>query len=380
MDLSDEEIICLDQSPSKNVVRLNQKSLNIDSGTLYQTIVDVDSDEDDRIEMRESRGKSSRSRKRTIVDVDPLDIDVTEDDVDSDIESIEGEIQELEKEIDDAIIARSDLEGHRIRKCFVGLYNSSVVIEDDMYDEDCGELDDNDGDLYGDDSIITNSDLGGHRIHKCFVGLYNTPVIIEDDFYDDDDHDESDVGKKMVRSHKKETLPRRSARKVTKEGQVRSSRRKRTVVEVDIEDSDDEDSGYDSPRAVASKSRRRREEEDGEKMSVEVSEYEKIRENNIKERLEMLKTLGIQSALDECKSGLKKTGEKRKSRAGEWGERRKSARLVAREEDEDYVPDLSSGDSEDRYAVEDPSDHSHDGIRRHPCRECSSCRVPDCRR
>ena len=375
MDLSDEEIICLDLSPSKNVVKLDQKSL-IDSGTLYQTIVDVDSDEDDRLEMKE---RSSRSRKRTIVDVDPLEIDDIRDDVDSDNESIEEEIQELEKEIDDAIIARSDLGGHRIRKCFVGLYNSPVVIEDDMYDEDCGELDDDDRNLYGDDSIISNSDLGGHRIHKCFVGLYNTPVIIEDDFYDDDDHDEDDVGKKKVRSHKKETLPRRSARKVTKEGQERSSRRKRTVVEVDIEDSDDEDSGYDSPRAVASKSRRRREEEDGE-MSVEVSEYEKIRENNIKERLEMLKTLGIQSALDECKSGLKKTGEKRKSRAGEWSERRKSARLVAREEDEDYVPDLSSWDGEDRYAVEDPSDHSHDGIRRHPCRECSSCRVPDCRR
>ena len=71
MDLSDEEIICLDQSPSKDVVRLNQKSLNIDSGTLYQTIDDVDSDEElyrffeePETERKEKRGRHTAEEGR----------------------------------------------------------------------------------------------------------------------------------------------------------------------------------------------------------------------------------------------------------------------------------------------------------------------------
>ena len=251
---------------------------------------------------------------------------------------------------------------------------SSVInLSDDAFDNLKSSIED--------EEIISKSELGGNTIRRCFVGLYNSPVVFEDDL--DGSESDSDICKpgqqkvvrqKITRSRKQEkTFPQR-----------RSTRgKKKSIIEVNIGDSDDE--GYESPKAVKKKTVGRKKdvyEEESEKV-VEMSDYEKIRDNNIKERMEMLKALGIKSALDECKSGLgvKKPADKRQ-RTGETfpGERRKSARLASREEDEDYVPDYRLEASEDKYALDNPSDHSHDGIRRHPCKECSNCLVPDCRR
>ena len=310
MFLSDyeDEIVCLDSSPEKSpkVVNLkyNQISIN-DSGILDEIAVEVDSE--DEIE-------------------------------------VDG-----------------------------GVQNKSVItLDDNAFDNLKSTIED--------EEIISKSELGGNTIRRCFVGLYNSPVVFEDDL--DASDSESDIckpgQKKLVRQ------------KITQSGkqeetlsQRRSTRgRKKSIVEVNIEDSDDE--GYESPRAAKKKSNRQKEDDkDASENVVEMSDYEKIRDNNIKERMEMLKALGIKSALDDCKSGLglKKTAEKRQ-RTGETfsGERRKSARLAARDEDEDYVPNYRAEASEDKYALDNPSDHSHDGIRRHPCRECSNCLVPDCRK
>merc|ERR1712183_628517 len=106
----------------------------------------------------------------------------------------------------------------------------------------------------------------------------------------------------------------------------------------------------------------------------EMSPYEKIREANIREREEMLIALGIKEALDECKNDVgigNKVAGPRKQKV-EQSERRRSSRLEGKEvEDADYDPEDESND---------PSDHTHDGLRKHPCKECSNCIRPDCRR
>ena len=109
------------------------------------------------------------------------------------------------------------------------------------------------------------------------------------------------------------------------------------------------------------------------KKSQELSDYEKIREENIRERLEMLKSLGLSSDMKELKVSLAtRRTEKRKSENSNV-ERRKSARLAAKEDDdEDYVPS--------RDWTDDSENSSHVGVRRHPCKECANCLKPDCRR
>jgi len=112
----------------------------------------------------------------------------------------------------------------------------------------------------------------------------------------------------------------------------------------------------------------------------DLSPYEKIRADNIKEREEMLLTLGIKEAFAEYKGDIGlgiKTPAVRKQKVEqtevEQTERRRSSRLEGKE-DTDYVPDnLVESD-------EDPSDHTHDGLRKHPCKECVNCLRPDCRR
>ena len=251
-----------------------------------------------------------------------------------------------------------------------GVQNKSVItLDDNAFDNLKSTIED--------EEIISKSELGGNTIRRCFVGLYNSPVVFEDA-----GDSESDICKPGQKKLAKQKITQSGKQEETL-SQRRSARgRKKSIVEVNIEDSDDE--GYESPRAAKKKSNRQKEDDkDASENVVEMSDYEKIRDNNIKERMEMLKALGIKSALDDCKSGLglKKTAEKRQ-RTGETfsGERRKSARLAARDEDEDYVPNYRAEASEDKYALDNPSDHSHDGIRRHPCRECSNCLVPDCRK
>ena len=109
----------------------------------------------------------------------------------------------------------------------------------------------------------------------------------------------------------------------------------------------------------------------------ELTPYEKIRADNIREREEMLKALGIKEALDEYKSDVglasKPQGSSRKTKERDRTELRRSSRLEGKE-DVDYVPD------EDLPVDDDPSDHTHDGLRKHPCKECANCMRPDCRR
>ena len=106
----------------------------------------------------------------------------------------------------------------------------------------------------------------------------------------------------------------------------------------------------------------------------DLSPYEKIRADNIKEREEMLLSLGIKEAFAEYKGDIglgRKTPGSRKQNV-EQTERRRSSRLEGKE-DTDYVPDnIVESD-------EDPSDHTHDGLRKHPCKECVNCLRPDCR-
>ena len=86
----------------------------------------------------------------------------------------------------------------------------------------------------------------------------------------------------------------------------------RTASPVDDEDDDVEvvDEGYDSPGVRRRRSGRRKlveDEETGEQGSgagdTALSDYEKVRENNIRERQEMLRALGITSAAAQDDAG-----------------------------------------------------------------------------
>eukprot|EP00092_Neocalanus_flemingeri_P067206 GFUD01081982.1.p1 GENE.GFUD01081982.1~~GFUD01081982.1.p1 ORF type:complete len:372 (-),score=104.08 GFUD01081982.1:51-1166(-) len=107
----------------------------------------------------------------------------------------------------------------------------------------------------------------------------------------------------------------------------------------------------------------------------EMSPYEKIREANIKEREEMLVALGIKEAFDEYKNDVglgRKAAGPRKQKV-EQIERRRSSRFDGKD-DADYVPE------DETDSNEDPTDHTHDGLRKHPCKECVNCILPDCRK
>ena len=107
----------------------------------------------------------------------------------------------------------------------------------------------------------------------------------------------------------------------------------------------------------------------------DLSPYEKIRADNIREREEMLLTLGIKEAFAEYKNevGLaNKQNKERKQTSGQT-ERRKSSRLEGKE-----IADFNPKDIEE--TDNDPSDHTHDGLRKHPCKECPNCQMKDCRK
>jgi len=194
------------------------------------------------------------------------------------------------------------------------------------------------------------------KIKKCFVKLYNCPVYYKN--ADSGDTSESSYSVTQLGYDQREEekfqklvtnkLPENNHDFSTNTRKTKRHKNANTVVD------NDED----------------------------ISDYEKIRENNIKERLEMLKTLGISNDVSAFKadSGLiPKSREKRKLE-DEVTERRKSSRLAAKEEDEEYLPNYREEKSEEKYALDDPEDHSHDGIRRHPCKECPNCLKPDCRK
>ena len=239
------------------------------------------------------------------------------------------------------------------------------------------------------------------RVRPCYVSIYKCPVVFEDEDLSEVDEDEHRVmpkveprrrGRGRPPKHQKEsrasqnqqTMATRSRRNVPR------PRVSRTVSPVDDDEDDVEvvDEGYDSPGVRRRRPARRKlveDEETGDPGAgaggTALSDYEKVRENNIRERLEMLRALGITSALTACRADLAASRGKRPRPGPEQldpAERRKSARLAAAaREDEDYVPEAGAGA---RHAEAEPGDHSHDGIRRHPCKECPSCLRPDCRR
>ena len=192
-----------------------------------------------------------------------------------------------------------------------------------------------------------------NKIKKCFVKLYNCPVYYENVDCDDTLESSYSVTQLGYKEGEEEKFQKSVTNKSPENNNDLSTNTRKT--KRNKETNSDED---------------------------DISDYEKIRENNIKERMEMLKSLGISSDMSAFKadSGLTpKTRDKRKSE-DVVTERRKSARLAAREEDDDYLPDYRDEKSEEKYALDDPEDHSHDGIRKHPCKECPSCIKPDCRR
>ena len=129
-----------------------------------------------------------------------------------------------------------------------------------------------------------------------------------------------------------------------------------------------------------------------EPLTIELSEYEKIRASNIAEREEMLASLGIHSELKQLKQGLGLAKRVRREGVGEEveeeekGERRRSLRTAnarkGRDDDEDWTPSYRERKEEDDdYAKEeDFGNHTHHGLRRHPCKECPNCLLKDCRK
>ena len=112
---------------------------------------------------------------------------------------------------------------------------------------------------------------------------------------------------------------------------------------------------------------------------AELSDYEKIRADNIAEREAMLASLGIHEEVRQLKQGLGLGGGAARRSRGEQeeqGERRRSAR-IGDKEDRDWTPGYREKEEED---LEDQGDHTHQGLRRHPCKECDNCLVKDCRR
>jgi len=113
-------------------------------------------------------------------------------------------------------------------------------------------------------------------------------------------------------------------------------------------------------------------------IAVELSEYEKIREKNIKEREAMLKSLNLKEAFNEYKSesGLtaKRHPANKKSKI-DISEKRRSGRLDSKTDtDPDYNPKEEDKDSNE------PKDHEHLGLRKQPCKECPNCLQKDCRK
>ena len=295
---------------------------------------------------------------------------------------------------------------------------SSEEIESKNVDWNSGELDDSGiVEDYENKVIELDDDAFKHlqerleklrsedlRIKPCYVGIYKFPVFFEDD----DDQVQTERGGRARsgnerKSRKKSEENLRRSRRVSlkisnidqkqrnnsltkKTDKLRDAgkrleplirnqgRRKEkiTIIELDSEDEFEDDYTKIVPRL------RIKIPQTGAKLpevKEELSEYERIREENIKERREMLKSLGLNTDLQQLKNNSSSTRKDRKRRLDTFSvERRKSARLASRDDEEEYLPDP------DDLSPDDPLDHDHQGARRHPCRECSNCLKPDCGR
>ena len=216
------------------------------------------------------------------------------------------------------------------------------------------------------------------KIKPCFVRLYRSPVYFEEEEAAEI-KPKSGRGRERPPKNRSIQAAKKSSNRENHRGFKKSSIRDRRsekkkeveveIIEIDLVD--DEESETEERRQMEVE--RRRLGLRDVKKPEELSEYERIREENIKERLEMLRSLGLHSDLRELKNSLPARKTEKRKRENFEGERRKSARLSAREDDDDdYLP---PGDQQD------PEDQSEFvGVRRHPCKECANCLKPDCRR
>ena len=182
----------------------------------------------------------------------------------------------------------------------------------------------------------------------------------------------------FVKKEKKVSLPKETKRprevlyrnqRLSKQG-IQENRK---IIEIDLED-DDEDDGESAAKSVGVLCVKVPEIRDTTSdESEELCEYERIREQNIKERMDMFKSLGLKTDLQLFKRVPSSTTRNGKRKIETFDvERRKSRRLAAREDDDEYLPDKRDDEEEDSP--------SQCGARRHPCKECENCLKPDCKR
>ena len=164
------------------------------------------------------------------------------------------------------------------------------------------------------------------RVRPCYVSIYKCPVVFEDEDLSEVDEDEHRVmpkvgprrrGRGRPPKHQKEKETRASQNReqsmaTRSRRNVQRPRVSRPASPVDDDDDDVEvvDEGYDSPGVRRRRSGRQKLVEDEETgdlgagaADTALSDYEKVRENNIRERQEMLRALGITSAAAQDDAG-----------------------------------------------------------------------------
>ena len=276
-----------------------------------------------------------------------------------------------------------DLEEADIGEDLLGGINGVIELDDESFSRLQSNLE-----KHLDTELENSEDLLDFRIKPCFVRLYRSPVCFEED---EDVEIKPNRGRGRPRKNKNiqnakksinkyEINPRRSRRVVQTSSltERRSGEKKdKEIIEIDLVDDEDSETEESKEPEVVKRAGLRlklaapQSEIRDVNKPEELSEYEKIREENIRERREMFRSLGLTSDLKELRNSQPRRTEKRKTE--NWNvERRKSARLAARDDDEDYVPS--------RDQAEEPEDDSQVGVRRHPCKECANCLKPDCGR
>ena len=83
---------------------------------------------------------------------------------------------------------------------------------------------------------------------------------------------------------------------------------------------------------------------------------------------------------DDNVPAVEKEEEKRKGEEEmEKEERRMSLRRRKQDDDDEWTPNYREK-QEDDVEEEEFGNHSHHGLRKHPCKECANCLVKDCRK
>ena len=325
---------------------------------------------------------------------------------------------------DESVICLEDTSDHD-NSDIINVENDSGISDGDdsvIYLEDTSDHDNSD-DIIVEEDVFNTIESTAHimleeqnryleercRTRECFVEMFNFSVAYEED--DSNNSDEEQISKtpltgvkrKRGRSSKtvdktvskiEQILPKFSTPPVgsencfqpsassTPQRQLRErNTEKGNLIEVsDNSDEDTENVIEESPKKRRIQTSKHR---FPPKAKKELSAYEKIREANIKEREDMLRTLGIKEAFNEYKNDVGIVTKKPQSikYKNNQLESRRSSRLQDKD-DPDYNPRYN--DNDDKYDNEifapGTVDHTHDGLKKHPCKECSNCRTPDCRR